>query len=105
MPLVLESGEQAPDRDLVRRIAGGDAQALAELRQRHDGTLYAVAYGLLANALDAAHVVSETFLEASRTAAQFDADRNRVPSWLSAMVRHRAQAILRTRAPLGAAGA
>jgi RNA polymerase sigma-70 factor, ECF subfamily len=105
MPLELESGHQAPDRDLVRLIAGGDAQALAELRLRHDNTLYAVAYGLLADAIDAAHVVSETFLEASRSAAQFDPDRTRVPAWLSGIVRHRAHDILRTRAPLGATGA
>ena len=105
MSLALESGHQASDHDLVQRIAGGDARALAELRQRHDNTLYAVAYGLLADAIDAAHVVSETFLEASRTAAQFDPAKGKVPVWLSGMVRYRAHDILRTRAPLGATGA
>lgn len=105
MSLEREPGRQAPDRDLVQRIAAGDVEALAELRQRHDTTLYAVAYGLLADAIDAAHVVSEAFLEASRTAAQFDPDRSNVPAWLSGIVRHRAHDILRTRAPLGATGA
>jgi len=88
-----------PDRDVVVQVAAGDPEALAELRRRHDSTLYALAYGVLGDALDAAHVVSETFLQAARAARQFDPDLDRVPAWLAAITRQRARIVLDTRTP------
>ena len=63
-----EPGRLTPDRDLVSRIAAGDPYALAELRRRHDGSLYALAYAVLGDSRDATHVVSEAFLHATRAA-------------------------------------
>ena len=104
MNLENEPGRLTPDRDLVARIAAGDGEALTELRRRHDGTLYALAYAVLGDARDATHVVSEAFLQATRAATAFDPSRDHVPAWLSAMLRARARDVLQHRAlPLGAA--
>jgi len=94
-----EPGRLTPDRDLVQRMAGGDAHALAELRHRHDGTLYALAYAVLGDTRDATHVVSEVFLEAIRAATQFDPARDHVPAWLSGILRQRAREVLQRRSP------
>ncbi len=94
-----EPGRLTPDWHLLRRIAVGDAHALAELRRRHDGTLYAIAYAVLGDSADATHVVAETFLQACRGATQFDAAHERVPAWLSAILRERAQEVLQRRTP------
>jgi DNA-directed RNA polymerase specialized sigma24 family protein len=94
-----EPGRLTPDRDLVVRIAVGDGNALAELRRRHDGTLYALAYAVLGDSGDATHVVSEAFLEAIRVATTFDAEQDHVPSWLSGILRQRAHEVLQRRTP------
>src|SRR5216684_4494287 len=82
MTLEPEPGRLTPDRDLGLRMAAGDGNALAELRRRHDGTLYALAYAVLGDARDATHVVSEAFLQATRAATGFDPSRDHVPTWL-----------------------
>src|SRR6266852_9840153 len=94
-----EPGRLTPDRDLVSRIATGDGEALTELRRRHDGTLYALAYAVLGDARDATHVVSEAFLQAIRGATTFDADHDHVPGWLSGILRQRAHEVLQRRTP------
>ncbi len=99
MTLDPEPGRLTPDRDLVLRIAAGDGNALAELRRRHDGTLYALAYAVLGDSGDATHVVSEAFLEAIRGATTFDADHDHVPGWLSGILRQRAHEVLQRRTP------
>jgi len=99
MTLDPEPGRLTPDRDLVLRIAAGDGNALAELRRRHDGTLYALAYAVLGDSGDATHVVSEAFLEALRGATTFDAAHEHVPAWLSGILRQRAHEVLQRRTP------
>ena len=94
-----EPGRLTPDRDLVRRMAAGDAQALAELRRRHDGTMYALAYAVLGDTRDASHVVSEAFLQATRAATEFDPGRDHVGAWLSGILRQRARELLQRRSP------
>ena len=99
-----EPGRLTPDRDLVLRMAAGDARALAELRRRHDGTMYALAYAVLGDTRDATHVVSEAFLQATRAATEFDADRDHVSAWLSGILRQRAREVLQRRSqPFGMA--
>jgi len=80
-------------------MAAGDGNALAELRRRHDGTLYALAYTVLGDSGDATHVVSEAFLEAIRGATTVDADHVHVPAWLSGILRQRAHEVLQRRTP------
>jgi len=81
-------------------MAAGDGTALAELRRRHDGTLYALAYAVLGDTGDATHVVSEAFLQAIRAATEFDPDHDQVPAWLSGILRQRARDVLQRRTPV-----
>ena len=106
MTLEPEPGRLTPDRDLVLRMAAGDGNALAELRRRHDGTMYALAYAVLGDSGDATHVVSEAFLHSIRVATAFDPDRDHVPGWLSGIIRQRARELIQRRTPtLGIAAA
>ena len=95
------SGMEPPivgsDGELVARVAHGDEQALGELRARHAGSVYAIAFGVLGNAPDSEHVLSETFLEAWRTAVDFQAQIGSVHAWLSAIARRRARGLTRER--------
>ena len=71
----------------------GDEQALGELRARYASTLYAIVYGILGNPTDAEHVVSESFLEAWRTASSFRPELGTVHGWLGEMARRRARGL------------
>ncbi|HYK83030.1 MAG TPA: sigma factor [Gemmatimonadales bacterium] len=88
----------AADQSLVARIARGDADALSELQQRHGGSVYALAYGMLVDAAEADEVVAETFAYAWQRAAQFlDAASGSVFAWLTGIARSRARAVLQAR--------
>lgn len=78
------------DTTLVERMARGDQSALGELRARYAGTVYALVYGILTNPPDAEHVLSETFLEAWRSAATFEPHTGTVHAWLTGIARRRA---------------
>lgn len=80
------------DSMLLARMARGDAEALEHFRARHWKTAYGVAYALLADSAAAVHAVSETFLEAFRTAAGFDPTDGSVGTWLAGLARDRAMA-------------
>lgn len=86
-----------PDTALLDRMARGDQEALGELRARYTGTLYALVYGLLGNAPDAEHVLSETFLEAWRSAPSYEASLGSVHTWLAEMVKRRTHGFMRER--------
>lgn len=78
-----------PDAALVDRMAREDQQALSELRARHAGSVYALAYGILGNPPDAEHVLSETFLETWRSAADYRPEMGSVHAWLAGIARRR----------------
>jgi DNA-directed RNA polymerase specialized sigma24 family protein len=80
-------------------MAAGDVTALAELRRRHDGTLYALAYAVLGDTGDATHVVSEAFRQAIRVATEFDSVHDHVPAWLSGILRQRTREMIQRRTP------
>ncbi len=80
------------DTLLLARMAHGDAEALEFFRARHWKSVYGVAYALLADSAAAVHAVSETFLEAFRTAGGFDPGNRSVGSWLMGLARDRALA-------------
>jgi len=86
-----------PDTALLRRAAEGDATALELLRQRHFLSLYALAYGIVMDPAAADDVVTATFLEAQRRAAQCDSARGSVRAWLSDLARRHAQGAVQAR--------
>jgi RNA polymerase sigma-70 factor (ECF subfamily) len=81
------------DSELVARMAHGDAEALEHLRARYWRTAYGVAYAVLADSASAVHAVSETFLEAFRSAAGFESTGGSVGAWLAGLARQRALAL------------
>lgn len=87
-----------PDQSLLLRVAQGDAEALAQLQQRHGGSMYALAYGILVDAAQADEVVSETFAFAWQRAAQVtESLTGSVYAWLSGIARSQARALLQAR--------
>lgn len=81
------------DRDLLRRIAAGDETALRALRTRHETAVYALVFAVLNDAVDAEHVVSETFLEVSRHAADLGGQAGSVHAALRSLARARAEVL------------
>ncbi len=80
-----------PDRHLLQRVSRGDAAAGEVLRQRHAGSVYALAYAVLLDPGEAEVVENETFAYASRAARWFDPAGQSVFGWLTAFARSRAE--------------
>ena len=77
----------APDRHLLARIANGDERAARALAGRLEGTLYAIAYGVLFDQELANAVVNEVMERAQRYAAQLRDTVVPVRSWLARLTR------------------
>lgn len=91
------------DRDVLQRIADGDALALRVLHTRHATPLYRFLVGLMKSEMQAEEVVNETFLDIWRKADTFRGDANaNVRTWLFAIGRNRALSRMRKKqdAPL-----
>ncbi|MER3420098.1 MAG: hypothetical protein C4290_06045 [Chloroflexota bacterium] len=78
------------DQELVARICAGDAEALAQLYERHGGSAFALAYGILRQREAAEDAVQEAFLAVWRRAVTYQPERGTVRAWLLTIVRNRA---------------
>jgi RNA polymerase sigma factor (sigma-70 family) len=87
------------DHEVMRRIAGGNLDALAELYDRYGTMAYSIAYRITADAALAEDVVQDAMLGAWRNAARYSEARGSVKTWLLAIVHHRAVDALRRRRP------
>ena len=86
-----------PDRPLMARIEARDADALAELYDRHAARLLGLARRVLGDGGEAEEILQEVFLFAWRSAAAFDPARGQVLTWLLIVTRSRAIDRLRAR--------
>jgi RNA polymerase sigma-70 factor, ECF subfamily len=86
-----------PDRPLMARIEACDADALAELYDRHAARLLGLARRVLGDSGEAEEVLQEVFLFAWRSAGAFDPARGQVLTWLLIVTRSRAIDRLRAR--------
>ena len=84
-----------PDSDLLHRVVHlNDHNSFGMLVHRYATTVYAIAYGILLDRARAEDAVEEAFLEARRTAPDFDPQRSTVAAWLRQLARIRAQRLL-----------
>lgn len=87
---------QRPDEDaeldaqLVAKMASGDRAALSSLYERHSGLLLGLAMRIVRSRLEAEDLLHDVFLEAWRSAKDFDPKRGRVRTWLAIRMRSRA---------------
>ena len=85
------------DAALMRRIADGDEHALGMLYDRWSPLVFSLCVHILAEDDEAEEAVEETFWQAWRQAAQYDAARGGVSTWLTMIARSRALDRLRAR--------
>jgi RNA polymerase sigma-70 factor (ECF subfamily) len=91
------SARARENAELLRRMAGGDRDALAELYDHLSRPLYATARHILNDASEAQDVVHDVFLTLWENAGSFDAGRGAAFSWAVTLTRNRSIDRLRTR--------
>jgi DNA-directed RNA polymerase specialized sigma24 family protein len=82
-----------PDRVLLDRLVRRDATALVELQRRHTGSLYALAYGILMDAVRAERVVAEAFERVWYAAEPLSRRRMGPAAWLRQQVKERSRSL------------
>lgn len=97
------------DADLVAALASGRQDALAQLYDRYAGLLMAVGLRILAHRIETEDVLHDVFVEAWRSAGQYQAARGSVRAWLVTRMRSRCldrrkSAVVSRSVPLDAAG-
>ena len=89
----------AVDQACLKRIAGGQLDALEELYDRYRSMAYSISLRITADATLAEDVVQDAFLGAWRNAERYAAGRGSVKTWLLSIVHHRAVDAVRRRRP------
>jgi RNA polymerase sigma-70 factor, ECF subfamily len=82
--------DDAHDEALVTAMAAGDRGALATLYERHAPLLLGLALKIVRERREAEDLLHDVFLEAWRSAKDFDPKRGRVRTWLAIRMRSRA---------------
>jgi RNA polymerase sigma-70 factor, ECF subfamily len=91
--------EAAADEELVARVAGGDAAALAALYQRYDGRLFSFLLRYASDRMVAEEILQDTLLAVWLSAGRY-AGRSGVRTWLFGIARRQAHNRLRVQAPV-----
>lgn len=81
-------GERS-DGELVALLVAGRQDALAALYDRYGGLLLAVGLRIVQNRLEVEDILHDVFVEAWRSAAQYDPARGTVRAWLVTRMRSR----------------
>ena len=86
----METTEARPtDEALVVRLAAGDDTSLAELYDRHAGSLYSLARSIVEEPADAEEIVEDVFIKLWENPAAFSPDRGSVGAFLMVATRSR----------------
>jgi RNA polymerase sigma-70 factor (ECF subfamily) len=86
------------DSQMLKMIAKGDQQALAELYHRYESRVFRFLKSKLPDTIDAADIVNEVFMEVWKKAASFQ-QRSKVSTWLFSMAYFKAVDHLRKYQP------
>jgi len=97
---MVEDLSAARDRQLVRRIEGGDEEAFRSLFDSYAPFAMALAVRVVRQTQLAEEIVQEAFLTLWRSPGVFDERRGSVKAWLMTMVHHRAVDVVRREASL-----
>ena len=95
--LVRPSEDPDRDRALIRDVAAGSGDAVADLYDRHGATVYGLALRMLGQPDLAEEVVQDVFAQVWREAGRYDAGRSTVAGWIVMLTRTRAIDRLRAR--------
>lgn len=96
-PGAMKIGTPAGDlSELIRAVAGGDADALADLFHQVESPVYAFALSRLGDREQAADVLHEVMLEVWRRAVSFEG-RSRALTWILGIAHHKVSDALRRR--------
>jgi RNA polymerase sigma-70 factor (ECF subfamily) len=87
----------APDGSVVRAIADGSQEAVAELYDRYAPMLLGLGRKILGSAEDAEEILQEVFVHVWNRAGGYDSGRSSVSTWLVLIARSRAIDRLRSR--------
>jgi RNA polymerase sigma-70 factor (ECF subfamily) len=102
-PMMASEGTAAPeertraDAQLLRRMSGGDRDALAEIYDRFSRPLYSTAFHILRDAAEAQDIVHDVFIALWEKAKVFESERGTAFSWAVTLTRNRSIDRLRTR--------
>jgi len=80
--------DQAPDEQLLPRIAAGDTHAFTLLFRRRQAAVYRFALHMAGAASVAEDVTQDVFIEVMRFAARYEPGRSNVISWLYGIARN-----------------
>ncbi len=86
------------DYALLRRVARGEASALAEIIRRHQQRVYQIAYRLLKDPLEAEDAAQEVFIKVYENAHRFE-PKAQVSAWIHRITANYCLNILRQRHP------
>lgn len=95
-PLLAEIPAEA-DRQLIRSIGAGSAEALADLYDRYAATVFGLAKRITGRVEDAEEVVQDVFAQVWRQATRYEGPRATVAGWIVMLTRTRAIDRLRAR--------
>jgi len=101
---------RSPDKDdidlaLMRRVAGDDEKAVAELYDRFGSLVYRMAYQAMPTRSDAEDAVQEIFVRLWRTARRYDPKRAALVTWVMLISRrHLVDKLRRSQARVKTAG-
>ncbi len=87
------------DRDVLRRVANGQLDALQDLYDTYRTMAYSIALRITSDSSLAEDVVQDAFLGAWRNAARYVEGKGSVKTWLLSIVHHRAVDAVRRRRP------
>ena len=78
------------DRDLIRRMASNDAEALGKFYDRYNRLAFVLVLRIVGNREDAEDVLVDVFWQAWLQASRYDASRGKPIAWLLTIARTRA---------------